>query len=41
MKWFAELEWYECFLLVAVVCTIGALGKEMYFPYKKSNGRGQ
>jgi hypothetical protein len=40
-QWMGELEWWQAFLLAALVCTVGALGKEMFFPYKKSNGRGK
>jgi hypothetical protein len=39
--WFGSLEWWELYFGIAIVATICVLGKEMIYPYKKSNGRGR
>lgn len=40
-QWFASLEWWQLYLGLCVFCTFLFVGKEMFYPYKKSNGRGR
>jgi len=39
--WMGSLEWWEVYLMICAVTTFLVFGKEMFYPYKKSNGRGK
>ena len=40
-QWMGSLEWWEVYLGIVIVATICVMGKELIYPYKKSNGRGK
>ena len=40
-QWIGSLAWWEVYLGVSLFCTFLFVGKELVYPYKKSNGRGK